>query len=323
MATRDQIVQEYQKYFPGRDVSEEDIRNAEEKGIDVISSSFGQITGQPQQATDAQTTAAGQGQYADITTLGDVATAEADVYKQMEDITTGAGRFDTALEEAMTIKQQQEAPYMEAIGEERERLAGLSLKKYKDLDPDTALRLLSQDASNIQAQMDTYREQYDAYRTDVSDVLEQARQTWNDKLSALGIQVEFLDRRKQDLMAERDYQMQLAALASRGGGGGGGRGGGAAADEFSQKQTEQFYKDIAYMQDDLAGGRIDWGTAFNTIASKYQVPPEEYGTIDVLLNKTKWAQPGAYEQQRAERGSEALQQTYGETSYGDVLSYFE
>jgi len=75
---------------------------------------------------------------------------------------------------------------------------------------------------------------------------------------------------------------------------------------MAAKLTEAFYKDINYMQKDLAAGTKNWGQAFNTLVSKYGIPEEGYGQIDMLLDKQKWSQPGAYEAQQAGRTSDAL-----------------
>jgi hypothetical protein len=53
-----------------------------------------------------------------------------------------------------------------------------------------------------------------------------------------------------------------------------------------------FYSDVESTLDKLTSGKWEWGEAFNFLKSKWSAPDD---IIDNLLNKSTWAQPGAYE----------------------------
>jgi hypothetical protein len=77
---------------------------------------------------------------------------------------------------------------------------------------------------------------------------------------------------------------------------------GSGKDEGSLSTDEQaFFKDVDAMLDDLSGGKRDWGSAWTFIKKKWAVPDSENATLDSLLNKDKWSQEGAYENQLRER----------------------
>ncbi|MFA5130713.1 MAG: hypothetical protein WC477_07445, partial [Patescibacteria group bacterium] len=65
-------------------------------------------------------------------------------------------------------------------------------------------------------------------------------------------------------------------------------------DAGTEGTTEEkaFYDDISKQQNQLATGKVTWGQAFNVLKAKYGAPDD---VIDMLLNKEKWAVPGAYE----------------------------
>jgi hypothetical protein len=68
-----------------------------------------------------------------------------------------------------------------------------------------------------------------------------------------------------------------------------------AKDALSLSKDEQaFYKDADSMITDLNTGKKSWGEAYNYLSTKYGAPAD---IIDSLLNKEKWSQPGAYENQ--------------------------
>lgn len=73
--------------------------------------------------------------------------------------------------------------------------------------------------------------------------------------------------------------------------------GGGSGDD---KDNEKFFADISATLDDLATGKRQWGEAFNFIKSKWGADDD---IIDSLLNKSFWAQPGAFEMQQAGRKS--------------------
>lgn len=77
--------------------------------------------------------------------------------------------------------------------------------------------------------------------------------------------------------------------------------GGSGDDSSLSKDETAFFKDIDAALDDLSTGKRDWGSAWNSIVSKWSVPQDQYATIDNLLNKKKWGVEGAYEQQLADR----------------------
>lgn len=224
MATRDQIIQEYNKYFPGRKVSDQDIANAESKGLGVIQASYNQITGQ--QSTNSPTATAGQ-QGAAAASPGSIE----DVRGRRNQLLETKNDFLSLVQDALTKTQQVVAPFNEAQKDVRNKLTNLpKASSMKGLDPDAIMRTRANNIAYWQNELTYIQQQQKAAEQKIAAEKEFLLQGLNDQVAAYGYTLD-------DLLADRQYQLELAKFQASLQSGGGGGSGSASGDAMAWLQA--------------------------------------------------------------------------------------
>jgi hypothetical protein len=297
--SREQIVQEYQQYFPGREVSEQDIKNVQEKGLGVVKGSYEQITAPGVQGADL-TTAAGQGQQA---ATGDLITQEQQVREQRKQLVSGTNTFMDLLQKGIEAKRQQAQPLEERETKLKRRLFDISPQDYEGMDPSDALSAMRGDYSIIRSELNNIENVRNQALQRENNFINGIRGMIEDQVTALGLQLEDLGFQRQveqdaisfafdpmtlqsGVMPENlpeqyreAWQAQSAevqrqqALAERP------RGSGRAAAPVDMGR--QFIDDSVEMRTLIDTGGTDWGTAWNFMRQEY--PEKSNEEIDMAL----------------------------------------
>lgn len=208
--SREQITQEFQKYFPKRQISEQDYLNVENRGLGLVSKMYGSITPASPEGREIKTVQE-QGAAASTTPLS----TEEQYSKATTDLlqaTDTRTNFMTLLRQGLEMKQRKQAPYEQAINKQETKLRELAMQPgkidLKNLTPQDALQAIAARASNIRGNIDKLKTQYGQEQQTLTEILQQANDSVNDQIVGLGIRVDLLAAAKSE-----QYQQEQAAIS--------------------------------------------------------------------------------------------------------------
>lgn len=218
MPTREEIVQEYQKYFPDRQVSEGDIANAEKSGLGIVKNTYEQIT-KPMTNEQPLVTSGGQGQAASTGSLYD---QESALREERQALTSGSNVFLNLLEKATEAKRQAQMPLQKREKKLKKQLMGVSPQDYEGMRPGDALEAMRGDYQNIRSELSEIENVRNEALLREQNYISGIRSMLEDQLTQMGLRIEDLGFQRAVEQQDFENQMALRAEARSGRGGGGG-----------------------------------------------------------------------------------------------------
>lgn len=298
-------------------------------------------------------TASGQGQETIDAPLNDLAEREKNVFEQMKGLTQ-AGSVSDLIDRGLDLKRQKASPYEERIATEEEMMGSVNINKYlkKGFSPERALQMVSSEVSRRRSRKEFYQNKIKELDADIEGSVNAVRETMNQQMQVLGLELQVIDRQKQEEKDWTNFAFSSAGLASGaaaeglpdkykkvyealvaqgavGGGGGGGYGGGGygggGGGSYYDEDTMALGEDILSGRASLYGKNSDVNYSERGEVASYvqnrlnNMPKGSQRALDqVKSNPSQYGKSRLYKRKARERNdyNEAKENAYGEVGGG-------